>query len=486
MLLTMGVTLYTTRIVLNTLGEEDFGIYNVVGGFVAMLGLLNSGMAIATQRFLSFELGQGNYNQLRNVFSMSLNIHFIIALTILILAESAGLWFVNTQLNIPINRLTAAKWVYQFSIFTFLVNMVSVPYNAIIIAYERMNIFALVSIVEVSLKLLIVFMLTWFGFDKLELYAVLILAVAVIIRAIYGLYCKRNFSESHFRLIWDKTLFKTLLNYAGWNLWGNAASLIYGQGVNILLNIFFGPIVNAARGIAFQVKSAINGFVSNFQMAMNPQIVKSFAKNDIIHMHQLIFLGARYSFFLLLLFSIPILLETKTILTLWLKNVPDYTDIFTKLALVNVLIDSISGPLVTAAQATGKIKLYQSVVGGLLLLILPISYVFLEIGFPPQITLYVSITISILALFARLLILKPLIKISITKFIKEVIIPSFNVGLAALFIPVFVHFYLKQGFIRLFSVSIVAFICTAISIYFIGINANEKLFLRNRFNNFFK
>jgi len=281
MLLTMAVTLYISRIVLNTLGVEDFGIYNVVGGFVTMFGFLNSAMASATERFLAFEIGRNDKIQLRNVFSMTVNIHFLIAFTILILAETVGLWFVNTKLTIPPERMIAVRWVYQFSILTLMVNMVSVPYNAMIIAHERMNVFAWISIIEVSMKLLIVFMLQWFGFDRLKFYAILMFGVALLIRFIYGIYCSRKFSESKFRFYWDKPLFKTLTGYAGWNLWGNSADVLTSQGVNVLLNIFFGPVVNAARGIAYQVKGAVNQFVRNFQIAMNPQIIKSFATDDL-------------------------------------------------------------------------------------------------------------------------------------------------------------------------------------------------------------
>ena len=372
----MAVSLYTSRVVLNTLGIENFGIYNVVGGFVTMFGFLNNAMASASQRFLTFEIGRKDSIQLRNVFNMSVNIHFIIAFVILIFAETVGLWFVNAKLTIPPERMIAAMWVYQFSILTLMVDMVSVPYNAIIIAHERMNVFAWISIIEVSLKLLIVFMLVWFGFDKLKLYAVLTFGVALIIQLIYGFYCSRNFKESKFRWFWDKALYRILMSYAGWNLWGNAAGVIMGQGVNVLLNIFFGPAVNAARGIAYQVRGAVNSFVTNFQMAMNPQIIKYFATDDLKHMHQLIFQGAKYSFFLLFILSLPILLEAEIILKLWLKIVPEYAVIFTRLIIINILIDSISGPLMTAANASGKIKLYQGIVGGLLILNLPVSYIF--------------------------------------------------------------------------------------------------------------
>jgi len=482
MILTMAVTLYTARIILNILGVEDYGIYNVVGGFVTMFGFLNSAMASATQRFFSFEIGRKDYNQLRNVFSMSVNIHFIIAVAILLIAETVGLWFVNTQLTIPHERMVAARWVYHFSVFALMVNMVSVPYNAIIIAHERMKVFARISIIEVGLKLLIVFMLQWFGFDKLKFYAVLMFIVALLIRLIYGIYCNRSFKESKFRKYWDKTLFNTLINYAGWNLWGNAASIIMGQGVNVLLNIFFGPVVNAARGIAYQVRSALNQFVFNFQLAMNPQIIKSYAADDLKYMHQLIFQGAKYSFFLLFALSLPILLETKNILQLWLKIVPEYTIIFTQLIIINILIDSVSGPLMTAAHATGKIKAYQAIVGGLKILVLPISYIYLKRGFSPEITLYVSILMSAIAFYARLLIVSRLINLSIKDYFKNVIFRIILVSIISIICPALFIFIYTQSNLRIFFSLIISFISVAIVVYIFGLKNIEKIHIRKIIN----
>jgi len=479
MILTMLVSLYTSRVVLNTLGVEDFGIYNVVAGFVTMFGFLNSAMASATQRFLAFEIGKGDHEQLRNVFSMSINIHFLIAFIIFILAETIGLWFVNTQLTIPTGRLGAAQWVYQFSILAMMVNMISVPYNAMIIAHERMNVFAWVSIIEVSFKLFIVFILQWFGFDKLKFYAVLTFCVSLIIRLIYGFYCNRQFKESKFRYFWDKSLFKTLASYAGWNLWGNIAVVLKGQGVNVLLNIFFGPVVNAARGIAYQVSGAINQFVANFQMAMNPQIIKSYAVNDLKYMHQLIFRGAKYSFFLLFTLSLPILLETEQILRVWLKIVPDYTVIFTRLVIINVLIDCISGPLMTAAQASGKIKLYQSVVGGLLILNLPISYLFLKFGFQPQVTIFVSIGISVLALMLRLLILRNLVKLKIENFFYQVILKITIVGIFAAIIPLLFSIFMDISIHRIVIATLTSIVSSLSVIFFLGLSNDERIYFTN-------
>lgn len=485
MILAMGVSLYTSRVVLNILGAYDFGIYNVVSGVVIMFSFLSSSMFSATQRFLSFELGKKNSEQLKKVFSMSLNIHAVIAISIFLLAETIGLWLLNAKLVIPYERLEAANWVYQLSILSFMLTVISMPYNAAIIAHERMNVYAYVSIVDVSLKLLMVFMIQFIDYDKLKSYAVLIFFISLFTPFTYGVYCNRHFPESKYHFFRDKLLFRTLRNYAVWNLWGNAAGVIYGQGINILLNIFFGPAINTARAIAFQVQGAVNGIVSNFQMSMNPQIVKSYAANDIKYMHQIIFHGSRYSFFLLFILSLPILLETEIILNLWLKNVPEYTVIFTRLALINVQIDCISGPLMTAAQASGSIKIYQSVVGGLLLLILPIAYLFLELGFPPQVTIYVSILISIIALFARLWILQPLMDISIRKFIKEIILISLLIAVVAIIAPMFVRLKMDEGPIRFLIVSIMAVCSSAASIYIFGLNSQEKHFLFAHLNKYF-
>jgi len=473
----MVVALYTSRVVLNTLGVEDFGIYNVVGGFVAMVGFLNNSMASATQRFLSYEIGKSDSSKLNKVFLMSVNIHFIIGVVIFILAETLGLWVVNSQLTIPPDRLNAANWVYQFSILAFLVNVISVPYNAAIIAHERMTVFAWVSIIEVSLKLLIVFILQWFGFDKLKFYAVLMFVVALIIRIVYGIYCNRNFIESKFRIYWDKSLFKTLISYAGWNLWGNSASVMAGQGVNLLLNIFFGPVVNAARGIAFQVRGAIIGFVLNLQMAVNPQIIKSYAVSNFSYMQQLIFQSSKFSFFLLYIISLPILLETDYILSLWLRVVPNYTVVFVRLIIVNVLIDSISGPLMTAAQATGNIKLYQAVVGGALLLVLPLSYLFLRLGGDAEITLYVSIVVSAIALFLRLFILKLLVNIDVKDFLLSVVVRILLISIIALPLPYLVYCKMEIGLFRLFTTITFCSISSIVVIYMIGLNKMDKIYI---------
>lgn len=482
----MVVSLYTSRVILNTLGFEDYGIYNVVGGVVSMFTFFNSAMSSATQRFLSYEIGRGDFVQLRKTFNATKIIHIGIAVLIFILAETVGLWFVKTYLVIPAERLEAAIWVYHFSVLSFMVSVIQVPYNATIIAHERMNVYAYVSIIEVTLKLLIVFMLTWITFDKLKIYGILYFCVVFIIAAIYRLYTRRNFQESRFKVVKDKKLYKTLISYSGWNLFGNIASVAKGQGVNILLNIFFGPVVNAARGIAMQVQTAVNSFVTNFQMAVNPQIIKSYASEEREYMTSLVIRSSKFSFYLLLLLSLPIIIEIDQILKFWLKTVPDYSSIFTILVLVIVLIDCVSGPLMTAIQATGKIKVYQSVVGSLLILILPISYFFLKQGYSPEITLYVNIVISIVALFFRLYLVWKLLEFPVLRFAKEIILKNIIIVLLSLSLPLFIRYFMEENLIRLIVIVFVTLIWNATIIFVIGLLKSEKAIVIRGLNKIMK
>lgn len=479
MMLTMAVSLYTSRVVLSTLGIDDFGIYHLVGGFITMMGFLHGAMSSATQRFLSFELGKSQQNDLSKIFNMSINIHLLIAVTIFIIGESAGIWFITTQLTIPPERMDAARWVFHFSLIAFLISVMSVPYNALIIAHERMGVFAWVSIIDVSLKLLIVFMLSLFGMDKLMLYAMLMLGVVSTTTLIYILYCRMRFAESRFKFYWEILLFKRMLSYTGWNMWGNMAAVMGNQGINVMLNIFFGPAVNAARTISFQISAALNSFVQNLQTAVNPQIIKTYAGKNLDQMHKLVCFGAKYNFFLLFVLSYPIIIGTDLVLEAWLTTVPLFTSTFVKLVLVNILIDCISLPLMTAAQATGKIRLYQTVVGGILLANLPLSYVFLDHGYEPQTTLFVSIFLSIVGLTARLLIISPLIELKIFDFVRDVIFRVGGVTLLSLapIVP------LARSLPTSPQITILLMIfsgCWAmLSIYLLGLGADEKSFLFN-------
>lgn len=484
LLFSMVVSLYTSRVILNALGVEDFGIYNVVGGIVVIFGFLNNAMSASTQRFLTFEMGKENQNQLNRIFSMSITIHAIIALVVLLLAETAGLWLLNTQLTIPHDRMSAANWVYQFSIFSFVITILYVPYNAMLIAHERMNVFALVSILEVVLKLLITILVFWLGFDKLKLYAVLAFCISLIIGIIYTIYCRFAFSECKFHLFWDKQLSGEMSSFASWNLLGVFAGIAYSQGVNLILNVFFGPVVNAARGIAYQVQGAINAFVTNFQVAVNPPLIKSYASGDFQYMYSLVFSASKYSFYLLFVISLPVMLETDFILQLWLKTVPEYTSIFTRLVLIDVLICSLSGSLQAMALSSGKIKIYQIVVSGILLLNLPISFILLKLGYAPQFTFIASIVTSLAALFARLLVLKMIVSFPVHFFFTNVLYKVIVVFFVGSIIPYCLSYQTTNSMKQFFFVVLISTTSVICSVWLLGINKSEKLLLKTILSKF--
>lgn len=478
MILSMLVSLYTSRVVLNVLGVDDFGTYNVVGGVVALFGFFNGAMGAATQRFLSYDLGKKDYVQLRKTFNATQVVHIGIALLVLLLAETVGLWFVNHKLVVPDGRMEAARWVYQCAVFTFMINIIQVPYNSILIARERMNVYAYMSILEVGLKLLIVFVLTWVAYDKLKLYGLLLLGVALVVATLYRIYTRRHFDETRFEVVRDKKLFRTLVSYSGWNLFGGVAAISKAQGVSILLNLFFGTVVNAAQGVANQVSGAISLFVTNFQMASNPQIIQSYAAEDKAYMNRLVLRTSKFSFYLLFLLMLPVLLEVDYILKLWLQLVPEFSALFTVLVLVNALIDTVSGPLMTALQATGRIRAYQTLVGLLLILILPISYGFFKAGFAPHSTFVVGIAVSVLALACRLWLTKRQIpEFDLAGFVREILLRNLVVVLLALVAPLLLRLYLPVGFLRLVVVTATALASAGSVIYFLGLNAGEKQFV---------
>lgn len=479
MILIILVSLYTSRVLLNVLGVEDFGIYNVVGGVVTMFVFLNGAMTTATQRFLAYDIGRNDKEQLKKTFNATLVIHVAIALILFILIEIIGFWVLNNYLNLPRDRMDEAQWVFHFSAISFMLTIIQVPYNACVIAHERMNIYAYISVFEVLMKLLIVFLLTYLSFDKLKLYGMLLSIINAIIVAIYITYARFNFEETKFELVKDKTLYKTLISYSGWNLFGNFALVAKGQGISIILNVFFGPVVNVAQAIASQVNAAVQSFFSNFQMAVNPQIIKSYAVNDKDFMISLMFKSARYSFYLLLLLSLPIIIEVDTILKLWLKIVPDHTSSFTILILIIVLLDCISGPLISGVQATGNIKISQIIVGSLQILILPISYLLFKYGYNPESTYFVSIVISVVALFSRLIILKSLItEFSVNTFIKEVLLKNLLIAFLSLVVPFVLKHFLATTIYNAVIIMSISFLSSFVFIYFVGINKEERIMFK--------
>lgn len=477
MLFLMVVSLYTSRVVLNTLGIEDFGIYNVVGGIVAMFNVLSGSLSAAISRFITYELGKGNQNNLNKIFSSAVTIQLGLSGIIILLAETLGIWFLNVKMNIPETRMEAANWVFQFSILTFVISLISVPYNASIIAHEKMSAFAYISILEAIGKLSIAYLIVISPIDKLIFYAILMCGVALIIRFTYRNYCKRHFSECTYHFVWDRQLLKQMFGFAGWNFIGASSAVLRDQGGNIVINLFCGPTVNAARGIAFQVNNAVNQFVVNFMTALNPQITKSYASGDKKYMMTLIFQGARLSFYMLFLLSLPILLNTHYILEAWLKTIPEHVVLFVQLVLTFALSESISQPLITAMLATGKIRNYQIIVGGLQMMNLPISYLFLRLGFFPESVIIVAICISQCCLVARLILLRGMIGISIRNYLQKVYLNIITVSIAAFILPFISTQYMEKSFFSFIVISLIAVICTIISIYFIGCNHQERLFI---------
>lgn len=480
MLFIMAVQLYTSRVVLNALGIVDYGLYNVVGGIVTMFAFLNGAMVTSTQRYITFELGKGHMQRLKEVFTTCVQIHLLISLIIVILGETVGLWFLYEKMVIPEERFTAAMWVYQLSILTMCVQVMSVPYNSDIVAHEEMGVFAAISVVEVVLKLAVVYLLVIGNYDKLILYAILIAAVQLFIRFIYTHYCNRHYPESRLIRVFDKQLAKEMSKFMGWNIWGNLAATLFTTGLNLLLNLFFGPVVNAARAIAVQVESAIAQFSSNFLMAVNPQITKLYAQDNLAEMHKLLFRASKFSFFLLLILSLPVILETETILTVWLKIVPDYTVIFLRLLIGIVIIDSVARPLMTAAAATGDVKLYQSLIGGILLTIVPIAYVVLKLGGSPASVYIVHLVICIIAFLARLWVVKPMIRLSLRQYFGSVVLRCLFVLAVSLPLSLLVKQLLPVGLLPTIVVCLASILIAAVSSYLLGLNINERAFVREK------
>lgn len=480
MIFMMLVSLYTSRVILNALGVEDFGIYNVVGGVVAMFTVLSGSLSAAISRFITYELGKGDKGKLNKIFSASVTIQLLLSLIIVVLIESVGVWFLNAKMTIPESRMMAANWVLQFSIVTFVINLVSVPYNAAIIAHERMSAFAYISILEAVCKLSIAFLIMISPIDRLIFYAIFMCIVSIIIRLTYGHYCKKHFEECTYHFHWDKEILKKMFGFAGWNFIGASSAVLRDQGGNIVINLFFGPSVNAARGIAIQVNNAITGFVQNFMTALNPQITKSYASGNKEYMMTLIFQGARLSFYMLLLLSLPVLVNTHYILVIWLKIVPDHAVLFVQLILIFAMSESISNPLITAMLATGKIRNYQIVVGGMQMMNLPISYVCLRLGCMPESVLIVAIVISQCCLAARLYMLRGLIGLSSIKYLKTVYLNVLSVAVLSAIIPYLVSYNMKESFATFVIVTLIAVLSTASIEFFIGCNAKERYFVKRK------
>lgn len=477
MLLMMVISLYTSRVILNALGVEDYGIYNVVGGVVSMFTILSGSLSAAISRFITFELGKGNMERLKMVFCTSINVQLILIGIIALLLETVGLWFLNYKMVIPADRMVAANWVFQFSVITFAINLWSVPYNASIIAHERMSAFAYISIFDAVAKLFIAFIILKNPIDRLVFYGALLFVVGLIQRFLYTSYCKRHFTECHYQLIFDKALTKEMFSFAGWNFFGAGSWQLMTQGVNLLLNVFFGVTANAARGVANQVDAAILQFVNNFTTAINPQITKSYASNEKGYMFSLMFRGARFSYFLMLFFAVPIMCETDFLLHTWLGIVPEHAVSFVRLAIMVSMIHVLSNTMITAMLATGDIKKYQIIVGGLGMLVFPLAWLFFHLGLPPETAYLSTIIVFVCQLVCRLKLLNEMIGMSPSSFIKEVLIRVAVVTIVASVIPIIIMYSMPDNYIRFFILGIASVICSILSIGIIGMNQSERQFI---------
>ena len=474
MLVMMVISFITTRVMLKALGVDNYGINNVVGGLVSMFSMLSASLSGAVSRFFTFGLGKGDMKHLRVVFSTSINIHIVLAFIVLTAIETVGVWFLNHRMVIAPERLGAANWVLQCSTAIFAINLLSVPYRAAIIAHERMSAFAYLTIFEATAKLLIVCAIYFYGGDKLKLLAMLNIIPAIISQIIYWRYCKHNFVECNYQYVYDKKLFGEIFSFAGWSFIGNTAGVMKNEGVNVVINTFFGASINAARGIAMQVNGMVMQFISNFTMALNPQIIKDYAAGQLERMHKLMFQGTKLSYYIFMILSIPVIFEIETFLQVWLGEVPAHTVFFTRLVLALSLAEIVSHTLITAQTATGKIKVYQMVVGGILLLNLPISYLLLRWGWFPEVTVIVAIIVSQLCLVARLWFLRRMINFPVRKFITKVYCNVITVTLLSLIVPTTCYILMPAGVERFFVLCSLSVLSSAAAIYFVGCNCEER------------
>lgn len=476
-ILIMLVTLYTSRVVLNTLGEGDYGVYNAVGGMVLMFTVISGALSNAISRYITYGLGERKIENLKVIFCTSVNIQIVLAILVLILCEALGVWFLNNKMTIPQDRLVAANWVLQCSLLSFVVNLISVPYNACIIAHEHMSAYAYISIFDAILKLSVAFLLITSPFDKLIAYSVLLLITAIVVRFLYGIYCGKHFEECHYKPIYDKSLFKEMLGFAGWNFFGNATSILNSQGINLLINIFFGVLANSARGIASQVDAAVNQFVTTFTTAVNPQITKSYAQGDKSRMFYLICKGAKFSYLLLLFFAIPIFFEADRILEIWLINVPENAPLFVRLSILGAMVTVLGNTGYTACMATGNIKTYSTwitLVGSMAFFL---TWVVYKLGAPVESAYIVYIGVYIVVQIVRLILMRRLLGFSIILFVKDVVAPISFATILSLIVPWLISSILAPSALRVLFTFVLATIWTALCSFLTALTKGERITL---------
>lgn len=479
MLLTVGISFYSTRLILANLGIDNYGIYNVIGGFVSMFYMVTSTMTQAVSRFLTFELGTGNKKKLQQTFSTSINILLLLSLVVVLLAETVGLWFVNYKLNISPNRMNAANWIYQFSVLSFVCEMISVPYSASVISHEKMGAFALVTILKVLLTLGIALMLSVSPIDKLVFYGILVLLISISIQLMYWIYCRKHFHECKYSLHIDKNIFKSMFGFAGWNFLTTCASMLSSQGVSILLNMHFGTAINAARGVASQVNGTVGAFSKNFTTALNPQITKSYAAQEIEYTKVLVCKGAKFSYLLLFFVALPCILEIHFLLSQWLKEVPPYAGVFVQLSLIYSLVEVLLGSSETLNRASGKIKNFQILVSITQLLILVFSYLIISVTKNPIWTVAITNIFYLLIFIPRVIINKPLINITFTYYFKKVLGGILIMSILSIIISLIPVYYLQEGWSRLIIVSVISTISIIVFSYLFVLTKGEKLKILN-------
>lgn len=475
MFFTMCVSLYTSRVVLSALGFSDYGLYNVVGGIIAMFAFINGAMTNMTSRFITYYLGNDDRKRLNEVFSMSFFIHCCLAIIILILGETIGLWFFYNKMIIPEGRMVAAMWVYQLSIAQTMMAIVVVPFNSDIIAHEKMSIYAYISIVNSILNLIIVSLLSISPIDRLIFYALLLFSVQVLVFLFNLFYCRRHYIESKIRRAWDKTMLKEMGKFTGWSMFGNFSYVFYTQGLNILINMFCGPVVNAARGIAVHVESAMTQFTTSIQTAINPQIIKSYSKNDIMRMQTLIFASSKYCFFLMLLLSMPVMLGADYILRIWLGEFPDHTINFLRLTLLCVLIDTLVNPLYTGNLATGKVAIYNKRLAILSLSFIPITYLGIRFTHIPEILFLLNVIRNIIGLGVRMFIMRKQLNIGIRVYFAKVLNNVIIVSILSSVLPIVAYKTVGcEDFLSFFATITISALSVLVCVYLLGLNSTER------------
>ena len=482
------ISLYTSRIILSTLGIEDYGVYNVIGGFVGMFNILTSSFNAAISRFITFGLGKRDLDHLQRTYSSSIIIQITMAVLIGILIEIIGIWYLNNKINIPHERITAAFWILQFSIVTFGLALISVPYNAEIIAHERMDVYAWFSILDALIALAIVLLLKIVPFDKLILYGALCMASSLLMRILYALYCRHHFEECRFKLTFDKAILKDLGGFAGWNLVGQIAFIFNTMGVNLLINSFFGVTFNAARGVADRVNGLAGKFTGSFMTAMEPQITKTYAENDLQSMHTIVFRGTRLAAYLMIILAIPICLETKYLLNLWLVEVPEHAVSFARLTVAASLIGVVGRPLIIAQHATGKIKRYEIRNALFEFWVFPLTWFAFKMGLTAEWSYYISLLVYFLLLFFRIYLVKSDIQLPWKSYIQNVIFKVALVSALSIIPPTIILLSMKESFWRLILVTLASTLSLGGLIYWQGIDDEERsafiLFIKEKWNYF--